>query len=88
VDIDPISVPIIAFDVSSAIVNLFAVADDNGFLKFMRKLSRKRATIARRGGQGMLSLCEWQIRTVRQSLIAIQKRMVAGIYHTKDIDGE
>jgi hypothetical protein len=33
-------------------------------------------------------LCEWKIRTVRQSLIAIEKRMVAGIYYTKDAEGE
>jgi hypothetical protein len=34
------------------------------------------------------SLCEWKIRTVRQSLAAIQKRMVAAIYYTKDSEGE
>jgi hypothetical protein len=34
------------------------------------------------------ALCEWKIRTVRQSLIAIEKRMVAGIYYTKDVEGE
>jgi hypothetical protein len=33
-------------------------------------------------------LCEWKIRTVRQSLTAIETRMVAGIYYTKDAEGE
>ena len=33
-------------------------------------------------------LCEWKIRTVRQSLTAIERRMVAGIYYTKDAEGE
>jgi hypothetical protein len=34
------------------------------------------------------ALCEWKIRSVRQSLAAIEKRMVAGIYYTKDAEGE
>jgi hypothetical protein len=33
-------------------------------------------------------LCEWKIRTVRQPLTAIERRMVAGIYYTKDAEGE
>ena len=34
------------------------------------------------------SHCEWKIRTVRQSLTAIEKRMVAAIFYTKDSEGE
>ena len=34
------------------------------------------------------AVCEWKIRTVRQSLTAIERRMVAGIYYTKDVEGE